>query len=484
MKARKLRICVGALGLAALAVLALGAKTPPKAAIKMADYPTSEYTIRQIEGWKIYVHKDLLTGKKELGDKALNLLRVKLYDVNRVVPPKALADLHKIPIWISVKDRLGRHPCAAYHPSSGWLKSNGYNPDKARSVDIMNAGTFVRWTQGQPAMVLHELAHGYHHHFLPGGYGNKELAAAFKKMVAGKKYESVLYFTGGKKRAYAMNNPQEYFAELSEAYFGTNDFYPFVRAQVATHDGDMYKLLKKLWEGQPSSKATTYTPTSSYTIRQIEGWKNIYVHNDLLTTHKEVGREVLKVLQAKLYDVSRAVPPPALAELRKVPIWMEYKNPKGGSGCYHPSRQWLVGHARNPDKAQSIEFGDARAFLRYTRIQPAVVLHELAHGYQDRVLPSGYGNMELKAAHKRAVAGKTYDSVSHISGRKKRAYAMGNPMEYFAELSEAFYGTNDFYPFVRAEVMKHDPQMYKMLKKLWYSPPAKSGDPKGKGKQD
>jgi hypothetical protein len=165
------------------------------------------------------------------------------------------------------------------------------------------------------------------------------------------------------------------------------------------------------------------------------------------------------------------VPPAALAELRKVPIWMEYRNPRGGAGCYHPSRRWLVGHGFNPDKARSIEFGNARGFLGAARHQPSVVLHELAHGYQHRVLPGGYGNKELKAAHKRAVASKKYESVLHIRGRKSRAYAMKNPMEYFAELTEAFYGTNDFYPFVRAEIIAHDPEMYKLLKKLWKEPP-------------
>jgi hypothetical protein len=73
----------------------------------------------------------------------------------------------------------------------------------------------------------------------------------------------------------------------------------------------MYELLKKLWKEQPRTKAPNYTPTSSYTVRQIEGWKSIYVHKDLLTTHKEIGREVLKLLEAKLHDVTRAVPPAA-----------------------------------------------------------------------------------------------------------------------------------------------------------------------------
>ena len=220
----------------------------PRPTTRPADYPTSEYAARQIEGWKVHVHTELLTSQKKLGDRALKLLTTKLYDINRVVPPKALADLHKIPIWISVKDRVGRHPCACYHPSREWLKANRYNPDKAGSMDILNARTFYDWTTfSQPSMVLHELAHGYHHRFLEGGYGNKELQAAYKRMVAGKKYESVLYFTGKKRRAYGLNNPQEYFAELTEAFYGTNDFYPFVRAEIMTHDPEMYKLLRKLW---------------------------------------------------------------------------------------------------------------------------------------------------------------------------------------------------------------------------------------------
>jgi hypothetical protein len=44
---------------------------------------------------------------------------------------------------------------------------------------------------------------------------------------------------------------------------------------------------------------------------------------------------------------------------------------------------------------------------------------------------------------------------------------MTNPMEYFAETSESFFGTNDFYPFVRVELQRHDPKMYELPRKLW-----------------
>ena len=58
---------------------------------------------------------------------------------------------------------------------------------------------------------------------------------------------------------------------------------------------------------------------------------------------------------------------------------------------------------------------------------------------------------------------KIYESVLRTSGRKEKHYAaLTNRMEYFAEMSEAYFGTNDF-PFVRAELKEVDPRMHAML---------------------
>ena len=206
--------------------------------------PTSNYPQRNIEGWTVYVNHRLLEDQKDLGRRALRLLKVKLYDINRVVPPKALEKLHQVPIWVELKHP--RHPCACYHPNRKWLIANDFNPQKVGAVEIANAAALLSWTRQQPSMVLHELVHGYHHQFL-GGYDSPEIAAAYKRARQSKSYESVLHINGRKKRAYALNNPQEYFAELTEAWFGTNDFYPFVRAEVVEHDPEMARLLKKLW---------------------------------------------------------------------------------------------------------------------------------------------------------------------------------------------------------------------------------------------
>lgn len=60
-------------------------------------------------------------------------------------------------------------------------------------------------------------------------------------------YEQVEYVRGGKQKAYATTNVQEYFAELSEAYLGRNDFYPFNREELARHDPVGYKMMEGAW---------------------------------------------------------------------------------------------------------------------------------------------------------------------------------------------------------------------------------------------
>lgn len=217
---------------------------PPDESSAKPEYePTAHYTVRNLEGWTVRIHRRLLDGQKELGDRALELLRVKLYEINRVVPSGPLAKLHAVPIWLEFKNRDVK--CACYHPSKEWLAEHGFNPEKAGSVEIGHAANFLDWSRVQPAMVLHELAHAYHHQVL--GWDHAEIEAAYRRAKESKSYESVLYYDGRMQRAYAMNDAKEYFAELTESWFGTNDFYPFVRPEVHKHDPEMAKLLKKLW---------------------------------------------------------------------------------------------------------------------------------------------------------------------------------------------------------------------------------------------
>jgi dipeptidyl-peptidase-4 len=57
-----------------------------------------------------------------------------------------------------------------------------------------------------------------------------------------------------------------------------------------------------------------------------------------------------------------------------------------------------------------------------------------------------------------------------FNGKTVRHYALTDHKEYFAEGTEAFFNRNDFYPFVRAELEKHDPTLHNLLLEIWGEP--------------
>jgi hypothetical protein len=214
----------------------------------------------------------------------------------------------------------------------------------------------------------------------------------------------------------------------------------------------------------PRKNGRPYVPTSDYASRSIEGW-TVRVNKALVGDQADLGAKALRLLEVKLYEIHRMVPPAACRKLQDVPIWLGIDDGHAPCAEYHPNRDWLVQNGFNPDKAKSVEIGNATRFLEWSKDQPAMVLHELAHSYLDRVLGSNHPG--IKAAFERAVKSGIYNSVLRNNGKMERAYALTNLEEYFAEASEAFFGTNDFYPFVRVELEKHDPQLFKLLTEVW-----------------
>jgi hypothetical protein len=106
-----------------------------------------------------------------------------LQEIVRVVPAKALAELQKVPLWIS-PEYAGFQPRAEYHPDSGWLRDNQRNPAKAKAGEFTNIRIFERETKRMPNFVLHELAHAYHDRVLTKGFQNSEIKRAFEEAIS------------------------------------------------------------------------------------------------------------------------------------------------------------------------------------------------------------------------------------------------------------------------------------------------------------
>jgi hypothetical protein len=205
-------------------------------------------------------------------------------------------------------------------------------------------------------------------------------------------------------------------------------------------------------------------PAPAYDARTVAGWQ-VQVNRELLGAQAELGARALGLMETKLTELRALIPAGALAKLESVPIWLGVDDHDKPNAVYHPSAEWLHAHGWMPEKARSIEVPSAAVFIAWSKQQPMILLHELAHAYHHQVL--GHEHAELRAAFARARKDGRYEAVQHISGNTERAYALNNCEEFFAEMSEAYFGRNDFFPFTRDELRAHDPETFALVEKLW-----------------
>ncbi len=208
------------------------------------------HTMQQIEGWNVRVDDRLLTGADAaVGARALKLLGARLVAIETVVPEAALAKLRAVTIEL---DRdYGELRIMQYHPDSGWLTAHGYSAELAKCVHIPVAEEFLSPFENRrmPWVVLHELAHAFHDQTL--GFDDARIEAVWVKFRDSGKYKSVLTSVGGMREHYGLTNAKEFFAEMTESYFGSNDFYPFVAGELQQGEPGIFALLREIWGPLP-----------------------------------------------------------------------------------------------------------------------------------------------------------------------------------------------------------------------------------------
>jgi len=224
---------------------------------------------------------------------------------------------------------------------------------------------------------------------------------------------------------------------------------------------------------QASSQKLKFDPTSAYRGDTIRGFALLI--NPQVDRCKGKATEVRQEIERQLKNIEGVMPAEQLKALYKVRIWVEWNGKSGDASMFHPNADWLRTHGYNPEKAGDIEISDTTKFLKYSSDdQPWLLLHELAHAYHFHVL--GENHPGIEKAFQKACAGGTYDNVRHVDGTKREAYAMKNRQEYFAELTEAYFGRNDYFPFTRRELELHDPEGYRLLSMLWEAPKKEPAD--------
>ena len=267
-----------------------------------AQLSVTGYTNYTLSGFNVLVEDSAFVMNATLTGTAINLLQNKLLEISQFnIDQVKIDSLKAVPIFMDWNTTTG---AAQYHPSAAWLLANGYIVEKARCVEISNITNFINWTnQNQPYMVMHELAHAYHHRVL--NYNSSIITNAFNNVISNNMYTNVSYHIGGgnyniQPTAYALTDVREYFAEISEAYFGLNDYFPFNYNDLSNYDVVGFNAALVIWGNITSSLSslelnkTKVYPNPAFDIITVNGIKNTMSYR----IYDVFGSEILKGIVA------------------------------------------------------------------------------------------------------------------------------------------------------------------------------------------
>lgn len=403
-----------------------------------------------LSGFTLHVESELLSDPEVVDP--YNYLKRSLNDLSVLLPEGVLTKLRFTPIWIVsnseepvVKIDLDITLC-----EDSCLFINNF-------TDFYNTSV-----TNQPALLLHHFARLYYLRHLRSDHDF--ITTLYQEAMAAGMYDNVDYFNGEhveKRAAEAGESVIQYFAELSEAYLAKNDYFPFDYHDLLSFDTDGFALMEQVW-GERGLK--------QYTRYRVQGF-DVMVHNDNL--HNSQLAEALSLLDEKLLEIVTLVPDRFTALMKRSRLWLEAGDGSAGGSAafYHPYSEWLLQNNYLIEKYRCVEIANMANFISWCKgNQPMMVLHELAHLYHDQTY--GFDYPRIRSVYDDAQKSGRYNSVNYrtmsgeiVSGQ--RAYAMTNHHEYFAELSEAWFGENDYFPFNREDLREFDPAGYELMRFIW-----------------
>jgi len=210
--------------------------------------PTTSYAVKNLAGWEVYVHNSLLPGGEhaETGAEAMRRLTDAMLRLKAWIAADPLARLLKVKIWLewdSTNGPWGRTSGYQYHPGRDWLLDMDFNPDKHKCVEFGNAESLARRSpEATVSVLLHELAHAYHHQVLT--FADPDVLAAYRRCVKGDTYP---------ERDWVKSDHKEFFAGVTTRYFGTKE----EREAVGRRDPVLEQFLQTTWD---KPRATMDTP--------------------------------------------------------------------------------------------------------------------------------------------------------------------------------------------------------------------------------
>ena len=227
------------------------------------------------------------------------------------------------------------------------------------------------------------------------------------------------------------------------------------------------------WAEGPAPKIDFHTVQRDYS--PLVGFSQVFVETSLLQGDKALAEQSSRKLSALLPIAFAALPHHAQRELRSLRVFLLWgdASPHGGlrSGMRYVRRgepNARNGHDRRWEHSIVIYSAKNLMYLDDLWSKKALV-HEMAHAWHVTHWPDHHA--PIHQAWTNAVRSGLYtDVIDHKNRVIASAYALKNPLEYFAELSAARFVGINYHPFDKDGLARYDPMGSRMVEALWAAP--------------
>lgn len=212
--------------------------------------PPRAYQAVSTNGWALQVESQLVDENPALAGKAAARLTRKLNEALALLPEASHACLKTVKVFLMYGPKAkadGRDNGAEYHQVTAPACYETLDPRWGHGLVVYCAENYVWLSEFWALKVtVHELAHVYQ--LAQGPEDQPDIVRAYDHAMRGNLYRQVRNDRGEVlDKAYAIQNPLEYFAELSCMYFTGCDYPPRTRAELKAYDPVGYAMIQKMW---------------------------------------------------------------------------------------------------------------------------------------------------------------------------------------------------------------------------------------------
>ena len=184
-----------------------------------------KYSTYSIENFKCFISDEVMQENSDSKwvTKPLDLLSRSLRKVNEVYPENAKVLFHKTYIFVdwNKPGALGLYSQGPRGPSDPKTHFNCIDINGMKFVTEKNNDKKLQPNNAATLVLLHELAHCYHHQVL--GWNHELIKDAYQNAKNQKLFDL---------KSYLMSSDKEYFAELTTAYLDKHYSVPKTREEI------------------------------------------------------------------------------------------------------------------------------------------------------------------------------------------------------------------------------------------------------------